>query len=148
VRLAAGLPAGSTGPEPAALGPEVLAPGESAPSPNASDAALRAPVLSRVRISGRPRICSRRRGCQARPATVSFRLAVAADVTVRLRQRRPCRGGRCGWRPARSIHQRQAQGRTRWSIGRRLLGMRLRPGVWQLTLGTTAGSVQRTFRVR
>ena len=144
VRIAAGLPAAPGGPEPGPLGPEVLAPGERL---TAQPARAAAPAISRLRLSGRPRLCSRRRGCQARTATVSFELAAAGDVRARLQQRRPCGGDRCGWRTAGSVKQHAPQGRTRWRVGRRLLGMRLRRGTWRLTLATSAGSAQRVFRI-
>ncbi len=142
VRIAAGRPAAPGGPEPGPLGPEVLEPGASAPAGGPSAGA---PTISRVRLSGRPRLCSGRRGCQARAATVSFELAAAAHVTAKLQQRRP--HGR-GWHTTGSVRRYEPEGRTTWRLGRRLLGMRLRRGAWRLTLATTAGSAQRGFRVR
>jgi hypothetical protein len=147
VRIAAGLPP-APGPDPGPLGPEVPALGEIAtqsPAPSKPAAAKR-PRISDVRLSGHPRVC-RPRGCQARTATLSFALAAEADVTVRL-QRRHCVRTRCRWRPARTRTRRSSAGRTRWVVGQNLLGMSLRPGRWRVTLVTSAGSAQRTFRVR
>jgi thermitase len=147
VRIAAGLPP-APGPDPGPLGPEVPALGEIAaqsPAPSKPAAAKR-PHISDVRLSGHPRVC-RPRGCQARTATLSFALAAEDDVTVRL-QRRHCVRTRCRWRPARTRTRRSSAGRTRWVVGQSLLGMSLRPGRWRVTLVTSAGSAQRTFRVR
>ena len=145
VRIAAGLPVGSGGAETEPLGPDVPAPGDAAtdaaPGAKAAD-----PVLSRLRVTGRPRVCGRRRGCQARAATLSFALASAAEVTARVQRQRSCGG--CGWRTVRTVRERAPEGRTRWRIGRRLLGVTLRRGLWRVTLSTRAGSARRSFRVR
>jgi hypothetical protein len=147
VRIAGGLTGTPLPPEPAALGPDILSPGDVAsrqPDPAARKSAV--PVLSRLRVSGRPRVC-RRKGCQARTATLSFKLAAAADVTARL-QRRHCVKTRCRWRPARERQRRAPAGTTRWTVGQQLLGMALRRGTWRVTLVTSAGSARRDFRVR
>ena len=151
MRLATGRPGAPTPPETAPLGPEVLAPGEESAAarrdrrPGRDGGAGDHPACGSAAARG-----SARTGAAARRAAarIAFELAAAGDVTVRLQQRRRCRGDRCGWRPARSVKRRAPAGRTRWTIGRRLLGMPLRSGVWRLTLATSAGSVQRTFRVR
>jgi thermitase len=146
VRIAAGLPPG-VGPDPGPLGPELPALGGSPPEARGPDPAPAArPRISRLRIDGRPRVC-RRRGCQARTATLSFRLGAGADVTVRLRRQR-CVRTRCRWRPARTRTRRTPVGRTRWVVGESLLGMPLRPGRWRVTLATSAGRAHRDFRVR
>jgi hypothetical protein len=44
--------------------------------------------------------------------------------------------------------RRAPAGRTHWVVGQSLLGMALRPGRWRVTLATSAGHAQRTFRVR
>jgi thermitase len=147
VRIAAGLPP-APGPDPGPLGPELPALGErAARDPGVSEPApVRRPRISRVRVDGRPRVC-RRRGCQARTATLSFVLAAEADVTVRLRRQR-CVRTRCRWRPARTRTRRAPGGRTRWVVGQTLLGMTLRLGRWRVTLATSAGRAHRSFRVR
>jgi hypothetical protein len=55
---------------------------------------------------------------------------------------------RCRWRPAQVRTRREAAGRTRWVMGRTLLGMRLRPGRWRVTLVTSAGRAEREFRMQ
>jgi thermitase len=145
VRIAAGLPP-APGPDGGPLGPELPALGEAVPEgPGAEQAGAR-PRISNVRVSGRPRVC-RRRGCQARTATLSFSLAAEAVVTVRL-QRRRCARKRCRWRPTETRTRHTPAGRTRWVVGQSLLGMTLRTGRWRVTLVTSAGRVHRRFRVR
>jgi thermitase len=145
VRIAAGLPP-APGPDGGPLGPELSALGEAVPQgPGAEQAGAR-PRISNVRVSGRPRVC-RRRGCQARTATLSFSLAAEAVVTVRL-QRRRCARKRCRWRPTETRTRHTPAGRTRWVVGQSLLGMTLRTGRWRVTLVTSAGRVHRRFRVR
>jgi thermitase len=143
-RMAAGLPP-APGPDPGPLGPEVPALGEGVQQPAAPPAAVE-PRISRLRIHGRPRVCRGRRACQARTATLSFVLAAAADVRVRL-QRRHCVRTTCRWRPGRQRTRREPAGRTRWVLGGTLLGMRLSPGRWRVTLVTSAGRAERVFRV-
>jgi thermitase len=145
-RIAAGLPP-APGPDPGPLGPEVPALGEGGAQQPAAPPAAVDPRISRLRIDGRPRVCRNRRACQARTATLSFVLAAAADVRVRL-QRRRCVRTTCRWRPARQRTRHEPAGRTRWVVGATLLGMRLSPGRWRVTLVTSAGRVQRVFRVR
>jgi len=147
VRIAAGLPP-DPDPDAGPLGPELPALGEAATQdPIASERApTTRPRISGVRVNGTPRVC-RRRGCQARTATLSFLLAAEADVTVRL-QRRRCVRTRCRWRPARTRTRRAPAGRTRWVVGQSLLGMTLRRGRWRVTLVTSAGRARRVFRVR
>jgi thermitase len=148
-RIAAGRTGTPLPPEPGPLGPDVLPPGEArTPEPPAEPAA-RTPVpatVSRVRLRGRPRLC-RRRGCQARTATISFVLSAEADITARL-QRRRCVRTRCRWLPGRERTRHARAGATRWTLGQQLLGMSLRPGRWRLTLVTAGGSARRAFRVR
>jgi hypothetical protein len=103
-------------------------------------------TLGRLRVTGRPRVC-RRRGCQARRATLSFVVSAAADVSVKL-QRRQCVRTRCRWRPARERVRRVAAGTTRWTVGQHLLGMPLRRGTWRLTLSAGKSTARRQFRVR
>jgi thermitase len=147
VRIAAGLPP-DPGPDAGPLGPELPALGEAATQePIASERVpATRPRISGVRVDGTPRVC-RRRGCQARIATLSFLLAAEADVTVRL-QRRRCVRTRCRWRPARTRTRRAPAGRTRWVVGQSLLGMTLQRGRWRVTLVTSAGRAKRVFRVR
>jgi len=145
VRIAAGLPP-APGPDGSPLGPEIPALGEEAPQAPGAKRVVRRPRISDVRVTGRPGAC-RRRGCQARTATLSFSLAAEADVTVRL-QRRRCVRARCRWRPTQMRTRRAPAGRTRWAAGQSLLGMTLRTGRWRVTLATSAGRVHRTFRVR
>ena len=132
-------------PEPDALGPEIPAPGESR-TPGQPTATKAAAKLRRLRLSGRPKVC-RRRGCQARTATLSFTLSADADVTARL-QRRHCVRTRCRWRPARERRRHVAAGTTRWAVGQQLLGMSLRRGTWKLTLAAGSSTARREFRVR
>jgi thermitase len=147
-RIAAGLPPGP-GPDPGPLGPEVPAVGEATAEPPATTAPAPGvrPRISGLRVSGQPRVCRGRRGCQSRTATLSFVLAAEADVTVRL-QRRRCVRTRCRWGAAQGRIRRAPAGRTHWTVGRTLLGMRLQPGRWHVTLATSAGPTGRTFRVR
>jgi subtilisin family serine protease len=146
VRIAAGLPPG-TGADPGPLGPEVPAVGETVAQRPAPPPAAARPRISAVRLHGIPRICRGRRACQVRTATLSFLLGADADVTVRL-QPRHCVRTRCRWRPAQVRTRREAAGRTRWVMGRTLLGMRLRPGRWRVTLVTSAGRAEREFRMQ
>ena len=123
-------------------------PGRSAPSCRRSGgagsrrrcgrAAAPEPRISGLRVSGQPRVCRGRRGCQARSATLTFVIAAEADVKVRLRAP--------GLRPdplplARSpdAHAARPAGPTRWTVGRTLAGMALRRGRWRVTLVTSAG---------
>jgi thermitase len=148
-RIAAGLPP-TPGPDPGPLGPELPSLAEAADQPPpvvAKPASVVKPRISSVRVSGQPRVCRARRGCQARTATLSFLLAAEADVTARL-QRRRCVRTRCRWLPAQMRTRREPAGRTHWVIGRRLLGMALRPGRWRVTLVTSADRAERVFRVR
>jgi subtilisin family serine protease len=147
VRIAAALPP-EPGPDAGPLGPELPALGEAGTQEATVSDRVRAPRprISGVRVDGTPRVC-RRRGCQARAATLSFLLAAEADVTVRLQPRR-CVRTRCRWRPARTRSRRAPAGRTRWVVGQSLLGMTLRRGRWRVTLVTSAGRVRRVFRVR
>jgi hypothetical protein len=105
------------------------------------------PRISRLRLHGRPRLCRGRRACQARTATLSFVLSAPAVVRVRL-QRRHCVRTTCRWGASRERTRREPAGRTRWVVGATLLGMRLRPGRWRVTLMTPAGRARRVFRVR
>jgi subtilisin family serine protease len=143
-RLAAGLPP-DPGPDSGSLGPEVPALGEETERP-APPAPAR-PRITSVRLQGKPRVCRGRRACQARTATLSFVLGADADIKVRL-QRRTCVRTTCRWRPTERRTRREPAGRTRWTVGPSLLGMRLRPGRWRVTLATSAGSAAREFRVR
>ena len=74
------------------------------------------PRISRLRVSGQPRVCRGRRGCQSRTATLSFAIAAAADVQVRL-QRRRCVRTHCRWRAPRTRTRHVPAGRTRWVLG-------------------------------
>ena len=143
VRIAAGLPQ-APGADPGPLGPDLPALSETAAQQPAAPAAV--PRITRVRIQGRARTCRGRRACEARSATLSFVLAADADVTVRL-QRRHCVRSRCRWRPTQQRTRREPAGARRWVVGRSLLGMRLRPGRWRVTLATTAARIGREFRV-
>jgi subtilisin family serine protease len=146
-RIAAGQTGAPMPPEPASLGPEIPAVGETREQQPAQQSTRKpAARISRLRVAGRPRVC-RRRGCQARTATVSFALSAEADVTARL-QRRRCVRSRCRWRPARERTRRVAAGTTRWVVGQRLLGMALRRGTWRLTVKAGGSSARRKFRVR
>jgi subtilisin family serine protease len=145
-RIAAGATGAPLPPEPTTLGPDVLAIGETREQPAQQSTRKPAARVSRLRVSGRPRVC-RRRSCQARTATVSFRLSAEADVTARL-QRRKCVRTRCRWRPARTRTRRLGAGTTRWVVGQRLLGMSLRRGTWRLTVVAGKSRAQRRFRVR
>jgi thermitase len=145
VRIAAGKTGAPMPPEPDALGPEIPAPGTARTQP-AQQATRKAATVRRVRVAGRPRVC-RRRGCQARSATLSFVLSAEADVTARL-QRRRCVRTRCRWRPARERTRHVAAGTIRWTVGQQLLGMPLRRGTWRLTLATPDSTARREFRVR
>jgi subtilisin family serine protease len=142
-RIAAGQTGAPMPPEPSSLGPEGPAGDETETTQPATEAAA---ALRRLRVTGRPRVC-RRRGCQARSATLSFVLSAAADVTVKL-QRRHCVRTRCRWRPARQRTRHVASGTTRWTVGQQLLGMPLRRGTWRLTLSTGKSTARRQFRVR
>ena len=147
--IAAGRAGEPIAPDAGTLGPAVpelgAAPVPEAAPPPAARAAR--PRISALRLSGRPRLCGGRRGCQSRSATLSFRLAAAAAVTVRL-QRRACVRTRCRWRPARERTRRAPTGRTRWIVGQQLLGMPLRRGTWRVTLATTVNTARRTLRIR
>jgi len=85
-------------------------------------------------------------GCRARTAALSFRLSAAARVAVALERRR-CGAERCRRHRVGTRTRAAAAGRTTWTVGRRLLGMRLRPGRWHVAVGTAAGVARRTFRV-
>ena len=108
-RIAAGQTGAPMPPEPASLGPDILAVGETRSEQPAQESTRKAAAkVSRLRLSGKPRVC-RRRGCQARSATLSFVLSAEADVTARL-QRRHCVRTRCRWQPARRRTRRVAAG--------------------------------------
>ena len=147
-RIAAGRSPAPDGPEPEWLLADMAPPG-AAPAAGAPAQAARAarPRISGLRIDGRPRACRRRTGCQARTAALSFRLAAEADVKVRL-ERRACVRTTCRWRRAGARTRRAAAGRTRWLMTRSLLGIALQQGSWRVTLATSAGRADRTFRVR
>jgi Subtilase family len=145
-RIAAGLDP-TPGPDPGPLGPDLPALGETVEPEPTAPAPDPVPRISALRITGRPRICGRRRACEARTATLSFRLAADAAVKVRL-QRRHCVRTRCRWRPAGRRTRREDAGRARWAVGRKLLGMRLRRARWRVTLATSASQARREFRVR
>jgi subtilisin family serine protease len=145
-RIAAGLPP-APGPDPGPLGPELPALGETGARRPAPPPAAATPRISRLRLHGRPRVCRGRRACQARTATLTFALGAPADVRVRLGRRACVRTG-CRWGPSRERTRREPAGRTRWSVGAKLLGMRLSPGRWRVTLVTSAGRARRAFRVR
>ena len=147
-RIAAGRSPAPDGPEPDWLLPDMGPPGDApAAAPPAAGARAARPRISGLRIDGQPRACRRRTGCQARTATLTFRLAAAADVDVRM-ERRACARTTCRWRRTGARTRRAAAGRTRWLMTRSLLGMTLRPGRWRVTLATSAGRADRTFRVR
>ena len=137
VRIAAGLPAAPGGPEPGPLGPEVLAPGER----------LTAQPAGRPRRRSRGCASAAGRGC-ARAAAAARRARPRSPSSSRPRADvgRACSTPALRARPLRLAHARGSvkhhapQGRTRWRVGRRLLGMRLRRGTWRLTLATSAGS--------
>jgi subtilisin family serine protease len=145
-RIAAGLPPGP-GPEPGPLGPELPPLGEELAQQPGPQRTAATPRIRRVRLRGRPRLCRHRRACEARTATLSFRLGANAPVTVRL-QRRSCVRTRCHWRSARERIQRTPAGRARWVVGPSLVGMSLSPGRWRVTLVTSANRATREFRVR
>ena len=101
-RIAAGLPP-APGPEPGPLGPELPALGGAARAGPAPARAAATPRIRGVRLRGRPRVCRHRRACEARTATLSFRLGAQAAVTVRL-QRQACVRTRCRWRARARAH--------------------------------------------
>jgi subtilisin family serine protease len=143
-RIAAGQTGAPMPPEPGSLGPEGPAGGPADTTQPATGKA--AATVGRLRLTGRPRVC-RRRGCQARSATLSFVASAATDLTVKL-QRRRCARPRCGWRPPRRRTRHVAAGTTRWTLGQQLLGMPLRRGTWRLTLRAGESTARRQFRVR
>ena len=147
-RIAAGGPGGAIADDP--LGPEPADPNAptAAPAPaGQAGRAVRLSSLSRVRITGTPRLCRRARGCRARTATLSFVLGAEAEVAVRL-QRKQCSHTHCRWRGAGTRTLFAPAGRTGWRIGSRLLGLRLSRGPWRVTLATGAARAHRTFRIR
>jgi thermitase len=125
-----------------ALGPAPASPGGPAAPESAPGTA---PVIGGLRLRGRPRVC--RAGCRARAATLSFVLTAAADVTAQLERRR-CGRTRCRWPASGSRMRRASAGRTRWTIGARLLGMPLARGRWRVTLATPGGRAALEFKVR
>jgi hypothetical protein len=97
-------------------------------------------------VRGRPRLCRGATGCRARTATLSFSLDVSATVTTRLERRR-CGRPACAWVRAGRRTRRAAAGRTRWTVGARLLGMRLRPARWRVAVSAPGASARRAFTV-
>jgi len=137
--LAAGRPPGA--PDRRAFLPSPASPGE-APAGTPPARAAAPPRVRRLRVKGRPRICRGVTGCRARTATLQFSLTGAATVTAQLERRRPGRWVRAGRRT------RAAQaGITRWIVGPRLLGMRLRPGRWRVAVTAPGGTARRAFHV-
>jgi subtilisin family serine protease len=143
--LAAGRPPGT--PDRSALprGNE-LAPSPTAPAPSPPAQAAGRPQVRALRLSGHPRVCRGATGCHARTATLSFRLSTAAEVAVALERRR-CGERRCRWHRAGTRTRAARAGRTTWTVGPRLLGMRLRPGRWHVAVSAGGGVARRTFRV-
>ena len=142
-RIAAGLPP-APGPEPGPLGPELPALGEALAQDAAPARAAATPRIRGVRLRGRPRVCRHRRACEARTATLSFRLGAEAAVTVRL-QRQACVRTRCRWRARPRAQPAAARpGARAGLVGRSLLGMRLRRGRWRVTLVTSADRAGRS----
>jgi len=146
-RIAAGQ-SPAPGPDPGPLGADLPALGQTTEQPAPVEPPSPAkPRISRVRVSGQPRVCRGRRGCQSRTATLAFTIAAEADVEVRL-QRPHCVRTRCRWLAPRTRTRHVRAGRTRWVLGRSLLGMALRPGRWRVTLVTSVSRAERVFRVR
>jgi subtilase family protein len=94
--------------------------------------------LTALRLSRRVVLGGRRRS-----ATLSFKASAAARLAVRLRRHVAGR-----WRSAGSTTASVAAGASRWRVGRTLVGLRLRPGRYELTLTAPAGPLAVTFRVR
>jgi subtilisin family serine protease len=122
-----------------------------APAPAAAPAPAPAqpaavPRVRRLRLHGKPVLC-RRRGCRGRAAKLSFALTAATRLTVRLNRRR-CAGGHCRWRRVGIRRRAGRAGRQTYRVGARLLGMRLAPGAWRVSVNTPANGARRTFRVR
>jgi hypothetical protein len=119
----------------------VTATPRAAAAPPATSAAPAA-VLSGVGLRGRVRVC---RGCRA--ARLQFRLAAQARVGVQLEQR-GCKRKRCAWTRRGRTSSLLSPGTQRWTIGRRVAGLSLRPGTWRLTLSTPDDRAQLRFPVR
>jgi hypothetical protein len=97
-------------------------------------------------VQGTPLLC-RRRGCKTRSARLSFTLSATAPVTVRLERRR-CSRGRCRWQRTGVRKLTGRAGTQRFTVGRKLLGMRLAPGSWRVSVAAPGNATRRAFRVR
>ena len=109
----------------------------------ATNGAAPAAVLSGLGLNGPVRACKR-----CRTARLQFRLAAQARVGVKLEQR-ACKGGRrCRWTGRGRTSSVLSAGVQRWTVGRRVAGLTLRPGTWRLTLSTRDDRARVRFPVR
>ena len=140
---AAGRPPGA--PDRSAFDPGAPAGPGDAPAGDPPAPAATPPRVRRLRVKGRPRICRGLTGCRARTATLSFSLSAPAAVTARLERRR-C-GDRCLWVRAGRRTRAASAGTTRWLVRSRLLGIRLHPGRWRVSVAAPGGTARRAFRI-
>jgi hypothetical protein len=149
---AAGTAALAAGRAPGAPDRSAFEPTSEVPPPDGAPAAhtparsAGEPRVRRLRVRGRPRVCRGATGCRARTATLSFSLDDSATVTTRLERRR-CRRPACAWVRTGRRTRRAAAGTTRWTVGARLLGMRLRPARWRVAVTAPGGTARRAFTV-
>jgi thermitase len=78
-----------------------------------------------------------------RHGVLSFTASAATRIGVQLRRHS---GGR--WRSSGSTRKSVAAGVTRWRVGKRVAGLRLRKGSYRVTLSASGGLVTVAFRVR
>jgi subtilisin family serine protease len=121
----------------------VTATPRAAATPPATSGNAPAAILSGLGLTGAVRACD---GCRA--ARLQFRLATQARVGVTLDQRACKAGRRCRWVGRGRTSSLLSAGLQRWTVGRRLAGLTLRPGTWRLRLSTRDDSAQLRFPVR
>ena len=135
----------TTSPAPAAPGPPLMplppAPLSPQSPPSGSDGIVK---VTGARVRGRVRLC--RAPCRVRRARLVFTLSAATRVRLTL-ARRTCRLSRCTYAAVAARTISQPGGRRSLSVGAKLAGMTLRPGVWRVTLETARDRASASFEV-
>ena len=105
------------------------------PRPAAPAAAAAAARVSRLRLRGKPVLC-RRPGCRRRARLVVRRHR--AHARHRAARAPPLRqGGSCRWRRTGTRRRAVRPGTQAYTVGAKLLGMRLAPGTWRVRVAGT-----------
>ena len=113
---------------------------------DAADGASGRLTLSAVSLDGRVRLCSKK--CDAKPASLRFKLSAGAPVVVSLAHRTCPHGQKCTYRWAGKRTVKGRAGVQKMTVARTVAGMKLRTGRWRLTLAVARSKRSVHFTVR